>query len=79
MMIQKKFTWWSLKQVYLQRPANLENVSLLSCHWAALYDSCQKQFMKKSKTIDRDNNDDELLDCADKAKRPEKQKYAKQH
>ena len=73
---------------YIQRPANLENVSLAD--WAALYDSCQKQFMKKSKTIDTDNlpletlddyenNDDELLDCVDKAKRPEKQENPKQH
>ena len=38
---------------YIQKPANLENVSLAD--WAALYDSCQKQFMKKSKTLDTDN------------------------
>lgn len=73
---------------YIQRPANHENVSLAD--WAALYDSCQKQFKKKSKTIDTDNlplvtldedenNDDELLDCADKAQRAEKQENPKQH
>ena len=58
---------------YIQRPASLENISLAD--WAALYDSCQKPFMKKSKSTDVDklpletldddeNNDDELFDCA---------------
>ena len=28
---------------YIQRPTNLENISLAD--WAALYDSCQKPFM----------------------------------
>lgn len=55
---------------YIQRPVSLENISLAD--WAALYDSCQKPFTKKSKNIDTDNlpletldddenNDDELL------------------
>ena len=58
---------------YIQRPASLENISLAD--WAALHDSCQKPFMKKSKSTDVDNlpletldddenNDDELFDCA---------------
>ena len=58
---------------YIQRPASIENISLTD--WAALYDSCQKPFMKKSnssdvynlplETLDDDeNNDDQPFDCA---------------
>ena len=38
---------------YKQRPASFENIS--PAEWAALYDSCQKPFMKKSKSTDLDN------------------------
>ena len=38
---------------YIQRPASFENISLAD--WAALYDSSQKPFMKKSKSTDLDN------------------------
>ena len=33
--------------------ACLENITL--AEWAALYDSCQKSFTKKSKSVDVDN------------------------
>ena len=66
---------------YTQRPACLENITLAD--WAALYDSCQKSFTKKSKSVDVDNlpletlddeiNDDELLDCAKETMQIEKQ------
>ena len=65
---------------YIQRPACLENVTLAD--WAALYDSCQKSFTKKSKSVDVDNlpletddeiNDDELLDCAKETLQIQKQ------
>ena len=45
---------------YIQRPTALENVSLAD--WAALFDSHQKPFKKKSKNIDRDNLPLETLD-----------------
>ena len=66
---------------YTQRPACLENITLAD--WAALYDSCQKSFTKKSKSVDIDNlpletldneiNDDELLNCAEETMQIEKQ------
>ena len=56
---------------YMKIPSSLENVTLAD--WAALYDSPQKPFVKKSKDINKDNlpleraddeeNDDELPDC----------------
>ena len=66
---------------YTQRPACLENIALAD--WAALYDSCQKSFTKKSKSVDIDNlpletldneiNDDELLNCTEETMQIEKQ------
>ena len=65
---------------YRQRLACLENITLSD--WAALYDSCQKSFAKKSKSVDVDNLpletlddeiNDELLDCAKKTMQTEKQ------
>ena len=67
---------------YIQRPASFENISLAD--WAALYDSCQKPLMKKSKSTDLDNipleaiddeenNDYELLTVPKKAHRLENQ------
>ena len=72
---------------YTQRPTSLENISLAD--WAALYDSCQKPFIKKSNSTDTDNlpletldddenNDDELLDCTKEAIQIEKQGKPKQ-
>ena len=55
----------------MKRPSSLENVTLAD--WAALYDSPQKPFVKKSKDIGADNlpletaddeENDELPDCA---------------
>ena len=73
---------------YKQRPASFENISLAD--WAALYDSCQKPFMKKSKSTDLDNlpletrdndenNDDELFDCAKESTQVGKPGKPKQH
>ena len=73
---------------YKQRPASFENISLAD--WAALYDSCQKPFMKKSKSTDLDNlpletidddenNDDELFDCAKESTQVGKPGNPKQH
>ena len=73
---------------YIQRPANFENISLAD--WAALYDSCQKPFVKKSKSTDLDNlpletidddknNDDELFDCAKETTQVGKPGKPKQH
>ena len=71
---------------YIQRPACLENVTLAD--WTALYDSCQKSFTKKSKSVDVDNlpletdneiNDDELLDCAKETLQIQKQGKPKKH
>ena len=72
---------------YKQRPASFENILLTD--WAALYDSCQKPFMKKSKstdldnlpleTIDDDENDDELFDCAKESTQVGKPGNPKQH
>ena len=72
---------------YMKRPSSLENVTLAD--WAALYDSPQKPFVKKSKDIDTDNipleaaddegNDDELPDCANEAMQNIKQSKPKQH
>ena len=45
---------------YIQRPTALENVSLAD--WASHYDSHQKPFKKKSKSVDRDNLPVETLD-----------------
>ena len=50
---------------YIKRPSSLENVTLAD--WAALYDSPQKPFVKKSKDINKDNlpleraDDEELM------------------
>ena len=58
----------------MKRPSSLENVTLAD--WAALYDSPQKPFVKKSKDIGADNlpletaddeENDELPDCANEA------------
>ena len=38
---------------YIQRLASFENISLPD--WNALYDSCQKPFMKEAKSTDLDN------------------------
>ena len=73
---------------YKQRPASFENISLAD--WAALYDSCQKPFMKKSISTDLDNlpletrdddenNDDELFDCAKESTQVGKPGKPKQH
>ena len=72
-----------LLQRYIQRPACLENITVTLADWAALCDSCQKSFTKKSKSVDVDNlpleiladeiNDDELLDCAKEIMQIEKQ------
>ena len=71
---------------YMKRPSSLENVTLAD--WAALYDSPQKPFVKKSKDINKDNlpleraddeeNDDELTDCANEAMQNTKQPKPKQ-
>ena len=71
---------------YMKRPSSLENVTLAD--WAALYDTRQKPFVKKSKDIDTDNlpletvddeeNDDELPDCANEAMQNAKQSKPKQ-
>ena len=71
---------------YTKRPSSLENVTLAD--WAALYDSRQKPFVKKSKDIDTDNlpletaddeeNDYELPDCANEAMQNIKQSKPKQ-
>ena len=73
---------------YIQRPASFENISLAD--WAALYDSCQKHLMKKSKSTDFDNhsletkgddenNDDELFDSAKESTQVGKPGKPKQH
>jgi len=73
---------------HIQRPVSFENISLAD--WAALYDSCQKPFMKKSKSTDLDNlpletidddenNDDELFDCAKEATQVGKPGKPKRH
>ena len=72
-----------LLQRYIQRPACLENITVTLADWAALCDSCQKSFTKKSKSVDVDNlpleiladeiNDDVLLDCAKEIMQIEKQ------
>ena len=71
---------------YMKIPSSLENVTLAD--WAALYDSPQKPFVKKSKDINKDNlpleraddeeNDDELPDCANEAMQNTKQPKPKQ-
>ena len=71
---------------YMKRPSSLENVTLAD--WAALYDSPQKPFVKKSKDIDTDNipleaaddeeNAVELPDCANEAMQNIKQSKPKQ-
>ena len=73
---------------YIKRPSSLENVNNTLADWAALYDSRQKPFVKKSKDIDTDNlpletaddeeNDDELPDCANEAMQNIKQSKPKQ-
>ena len=73
---------------YIKRPSSLENVNNTLADWAALYDSRQKPFVKKSEDIDTDNlpletaddeeNDDELPDCANEAMQNIKQSKPKQ-
>ena len=48
---------------YIQKPSSLENISLAD--WAALNDSCQKPFIKKSNKTDIDNLPLETLDDDD--------------
>lgn len=69
----------------MKRPSSLENVTLAD--WAALYDSPQKPFVKKSKDIGADNlpletaddeENDELPDCANEAMQNTKQSKPKQ-
>ena len=60
---------------YMKRPSSLENVTLAD--WAALYDTCQKPLVKRSKDMDTDNlpmetvddqeKDDKLPDCDSEA------------
>ena len=81
-MTQKKFILMVCYRGIYKDLLALKTLLLLA-DWAALCDSCQKSFTKKSKSVDVDNlpleiladeiNDDELLDCAKEIMQIEKQ------